>query len=41
MLPPLPLQYTVTAWGKDPFARGSYSFTKSAPGGDFGSVHRK
>lgn len=35
------VQYTVTAWGKDPFARGSYSFTRSAPGGAFGAAHRK
>lgn len=33
------VQYTVTAWGKDPYSLGSYSFTKSAPGGDYAKVH--
>jgi monoamine oxidase len=37
---PEPISYTVTAWGQDPYAFGSYSFTKSAPGGAFGAAHR-
>ncbi len=43
MAPPsaAPLQYAVTAWGKDPLAWGSYSFTKSAPGGAFAAAHTK
>lgn len=38
-LHPHNLQYAVTAWGKDPYALGSYSFTRRAPGDTHAKVH--
>ena len=41
--PPSLLQYAVTSWGKDPFAFGSYSYTKRPTNGYDGytSAHRE